>query len=122
MTSSANLPQLRQGGLRPQNGFQQELSHDQAEVELPCCAAPRTFPRSPSLFINQASQRTNAGRIEPHPQRTSWLEFLEDLTPILTHGKLDELNPRILASTGFKLHGFSPPVQLSEFVYVFLRL
>jgi hypothetical protein len=67
------------------------------------------------------SYRTASSK-KPHPQRKSWLEFLEDLTPILTHGKLDELNPRILASTGFKLHRFSPPVQLSESVYIFLRL
>lgn len=73
------------------------------------------------LFINQARQPKNVGRTEPHPQRTSSLECLEDLTPILARGKLDELNPRILASTGFKLHRLSP-VQLSEFVDVFLRL
>ena len=49
-------------------------------------------------------------------------QFLEDLTPIQTQGRVDELNPRILASTWFKLHRFSSPVQLSESVYVFLRL
>jgi hypothetical protein len=89
------------------------------------CLAAQRHGRShdlPAYSINQARQPTNVGRIEPHPQRTSSLEFLEDLTPIFTRGKLDELNPRILASTGFKLHRFSPPVQLSEFVYVFLRL
>ncbi|TCU68547.1 hypothetical protein EDE08_10947 [Bradyrhizobium sp. R2.2-H] len=55
-------------------------------------------------------------------KETSSLEFLEDLTPILAQGKPDERGPRILASTRFKLHRFSPPVQLSEFVDVFLRL
>ena len=87
------------------------------------CLAAQLHGRSHrGLFINQARQRTKVGRIEPHPQRTSSLEFLEDLTPIQTQGRVDELNPRILASTWFKLHRFSSPVQLSEFVDVFLRL
>jgi hypothetical protein len=38
-------------------------------------------------------------------------------------GRLNELNTvRSLASLGFKLHGFSSTVHLSELVYVFLRL
>jgi hypothetical protein len=49
------------------------------------------------------------------------LNFLKT-TPILTQGKLDALNLRILAWAGFKLDCLSPPVQLSEFVDVFLRL
>jgi len=59
-TSSANLPQLRQGGLHPQNGFQQELSHDQAEVELPCSAAPRTFHDLPAY---SSTRRGSARRL-----------------------------------------------------------
>jgi hypothetical protein len=57
-------------------------------VELHCCGAPRTFARSPSLFINQVMQHTNAGRIEPRflEGRRS-LELVDDRTPIQTARK-----------------------------------
>jgi len=58
-----------------------------------CCRAPGTFARSPSLFISQVRQHTNAGRIEPHflEGRRS-LELVEDRALSRRPGKLDELN------------------------------
>jgi hypothetical protein len=55
---------------------------------------------------------------------TPLTEFVEDRAPIETADQESRMSStqRDLASIGFKLHRFSSPVQLSESVYVFLRL